>query len=228
MVFIRKVKTGSGATAIQVADKRYGRIIKIKHIGSAHTKEELDILLKVAKKHILKGQMSLFSDNDNYKDSLSVKLKNSYSLLLWTELQKQYQLLNFQKLQDDIFMALCLARLVEPCSKIDSLRVLADLGVNDIDKNQLYRCLIRVVDKNYRETVSRLCFKQTAHLTIVFTALAIGRRIEKKSGISLKKFIKTLRPIRSGNVVINGQEYTAKEIITPEAEELLKTLHSGH
>ena len=71
MVFIRKVKTGSGATAIQAADKRYGRIIKIKHIGSAHTKEELDILLKVAKKHILKGQMSLFSDNDNYKDSLS-------------------------------------------------------------------------------------------------------------------------------------------------------------
>jgi len=66
------------------------------------------------------------------------------------------------------------------------------------------------------------------HLTIVFTALAIGRRIEKKSGISLKKFINTLRPIRSGNVVINGQEYTAKEIITPEAEELLKTLHSGH
>jgi len=96
MVFIRKVKTGSGATAIQVADKRYGRIIKIKHIGSAHTKEELDILLKVAKKHILKGQMSLFSDNDNYKDSLSVKLKNSYSLLLWTYSKRKSNLPLFE------------------------------------------------------------------------------------------------------------------------------------
>ena len=43
MAFIRKVKTPSGATAVQIAYKIGGRIVKIIHIGSAHNKEELDM-----------------------------------------------------------------------------------------------------------------------------------------------------------------------------------------
>jgi hypothetical protein len=34
MAFIRRVKTSSGATAIQIAHKQHGRIIRIEHIGS--------------------------------------------------------------------------------------------------------------------------------------------------------------------------------------------------
>ena len=34
MGFIRKVKTASGATAVQIAHKEYGRIVRIEHIGS--------------------------------------------------------------------------------------------------------------------------------------------------------------------------------------------------
>jgi len=41
MAFIRKVKTASGATAIQIATKQKGRIVNIVHLGSAHTEEEL-------------------------------------------------------------------------------------------------------------------------------------------------------------------------------------------
>lgn len=37
MAYIRKVKTKSGATAVQIVAKAYGRIIDLKHIGSAHT-----------------------------------------------------------------------------------------------------------------------------------------------------------------------------------------------
>lgn len=43
MAFICKVKTASGATAVQVAHKRYGRIVKIEHIGDAYTKAEVVI-----------------------------------------------------------------------------------------------------------------------------------------------------------------------------------------
>jgi len=49
MAFIRKVKTASGATTVQVAYKHKGRIIKIVHIGSAHNNEELNILLTLAR-----------------------------------------------------------------------------------------------------------------------------------------------------------------------------------
>jgi len=45
MAFIHKVKTASGVTTVQIAYKQKGRIIKIIHIGSAHTGEELEMQL---------------------------------------------------------------------------------------------------------------------------------------------------------------------------------------
>ncbi len=48
MAFIRKVKTSSGATAIQIAYKQKGQIVKIIHICSAHNEEELKILVALA------------------------------------------------------------------------------------------------------------------------------------------------------------------------------------
>ena len=63
MSFIRRVKTASGATAVQIAHKEYGRIVKINHIGSAHTKEDLDTLLAVAKQRLVGNQQFLFEQN---------------------------------------------------------------------------------------------------------------------------------------------------------------------
>ena len=60
-----------------------------------------------------------------------------------------------------------------------------------------------------------------AHLTIVLTALAIGKSLESQTGTSIKQLVKTLRPIRSGIVVINGQEYIAEEEIPPVIHTLL-------
>ena len=67
-----------------------------------------------------------------------------------------------------------------------------------------------------------------AHLTIVLTAITLGRYIESQTGISIKQFVKTLRPIRSGVVIINGREYPAKEIIPQSVQNLLQKLGSGH
>ena len=60
MAFIRKVKTKSGATAVQIAYKQKGKITKIIHIGSAHTDEELRILLDLAHKQLQENQLELF------------------------------------------------------------------------------------------------------------------------------------------------------------------------
>ncbi len=67
-----------------------------------------------------------------------------------------------------------------------------------------------------------------AHLTIVLAALAMGRLIEAKTGVSLKQFIKTLRPVRAGSVLINGKEYPATEVIPDTVKALLRKIHSGH
>jgi len=75
MTFIRKIKTASGATAIQIATKQKGRIIKIVHIGSAHTEEELIVLLALAQKQIQGNQLELLPE---LQPSLRVGLKNHF------------------------------------------------------------------------------------------------------------------------------------------------------
>ncbi len=155
MAFIRKVKTTSGATAVQIAYKQKGKIVKIIHIGSAHTEEELQILLDLANTQLQKNQMTLFPEP---LSSLQVKIKGTFSTLLLNTLKEQYEKLGFSKLEDEIFELLCITRIVEPTSKLDSLRVMADLGVDPIDQNKLYRCLAKASTLDYRKQISQACF----------------------------------------------------------------------
>ena len=166
MAFIRKVKTASGATAVQIASKQKGQINKIIHIGSAHNAEELEMLLAIARKRMQANQLELFTET---KPSLRVSIKRSYSGLLWTVLQDEYRKLGFDRLDDEIFEALCIARIVEPTSKLDSLRVLADLGVDPINRNRLYRSLVKAASQDYRRQISQACFEhvQGGGLTLV-------------------------------------------------------------
>jgi hypothetical protein len=166
MAFIRKVKTASGATSVQIAYKQKGRIVKIDHMGSAHNAEELKMLLALAHKRMQANQLELFQET---KPSLRVSIKRSYSGLLWKVLQDEYGKLGFDRLGDEIFEALCIARIVEPTSKLDSLRVLADLGVDPINRNKLYRCLGKAASQDYRRQISQACFEhvQASGLTLV-------------------------------------------------------------
>ena len=67
-----------------------------------------------------------------------------------------------------------------------------------------------------------------AHLTIVMAALAVSKMIEHKTGISIKRFVNTMRPIRSGIVSINGQEYQAEAEIPLEVKPLILKLETTH
>lgn len=49
MAFIGRVRTASGATAVQIAHYTGGRQRIVKHLGSAHTEAELGVLLERAR-----------------------------------------------------------------------------------------------------------------------------------------------------------------------------------
>lgn len=155
MAFIRKVKTKSGATAVQIAHKSSGHISKLEHLGSAHNPKELETLISLAKERLRGDQIFLFPNQEN---KLQIKLKQSSSNFLFKVLNKQYQKLGFSQLEDPDFANLCIVRIVEPTSKLDSLRVLSDLGINNLSKDQLYRCLEKVIKRDYRKIISQLCF----------------------------------------------------------------------
>lgn len=59
MVFLRKVRTASGATAVQIAERVGGRDKVIEHLGSAHTDAELAVLLETGRRKMHEGQGEL-------------------------------------------------------------------------------------------------------------------------------------------------------------------------
>ena len=57
--FLRKVKTASGATAVQIAVKEGRRDKVIEHLGSAHTEAELAALMEIGRHRIAPDQLAL-------------------------------------------------------------------------------------------------------------------------------------------------------------------------
>ena len=47
--FVRRVRTASGATAVQIVHKRGRSVVGIEHIGSAHDEGQLSMLLQTAR-----------------------------------------------------------------------------------------------------------------------------------------------------------------------------------
>jgi transposase len=63
-----------------------------------------------------------------------------------------------------------------------------------------------------------------AHLTIVFAALAIAHYVETKTRVSIKKFIRTLEPIRTGIILMGNKTFGLEPEIPTEAMVLLEKL----
>ena len=52
MAYIRKFKTGSGATGVQVCYKEQGRVVRTVHVGSAGSEKALTRLIRKAQEII--------------------------------------------------------------------------------------------------------------------------------------------------------------------------------
>ena len=63
-----------------------------------------------------------------------------------------------------------------------------------------------------------------AHLTIVFTALAVSRAVQDRTGLSLRRVLRTLRPLRSATVEINGVITTIPPALGPDETAILNAL----
>jgi transposase len=63
-----------------------------------------------------------------------------------------------------------------------------------------------------------------AHLTVVFAALAVSRHLQDATGASIKKVVRTLRPLRTVRIDVSGHPITAAPQITTEARALLDRL----
>jgi len=191
--FIRKVKTKSGATAVQIEHKKGRQRVGITHIGSAHNDAELEMLISLAHEKLNESQLSFnFGDEETAFD---ICLEKAYAGLLWDTLAGVYKKLGFDDINDPVFKQLVLARIIEPTSKLDTIRVLKELGLTSPSNTSIHRCLRRVVDEGYRNTISNECFKQTELETlslVLYDVTTLYFEIQKedeyrKSGLSKER-----------------------------------------
>lgn len=81
---------------------------------------------------------------------------------MWQILSDAYDRLGFDVVGDEAFRALVAARIIEPTSKLDTIRVLDEIGVAPPGLATLYRCLRRTNERDYRDQLARACAAQTA------------------------------------------------------------------
>ena len=166
MVFIRKSAGRSGATKVQIAERRGGRNHILEHVGTARSEAELAVLMAEARRRLRPGQESLELDGAGLAGRRVARtsgvITGKRSALLWHVLTSVYARLGFDALDDAAFQQLVLARIIEPTSKADSLRVLEEIGVEHASLRTMFRSLRRAAVGGYRDQVATACFTHAA------------------------------------------------------------------
>ena len=186
-MFVRKVRTASGAVAVQVMRKAGRRDVLVEHVGSAHTDAELGILLERARRIVTGDQDVLdfevsaraqrVADVADWRSGTLTlaagvpkgavvapgRTAATSSRLLYDVIGAIYDWVGFDCVGDAVFRDLVIARIVEPTSKIDSLRVLADLGAEAMSYRTIQRHLGMVVAGKYRDMIAVRCFEHAAN-----------------------------------------------------------------
>src|SRR5699024_10910127 len=80
------------------------------------------------------------------------------SRLLYDVVGAVYDWLGFDAVADPVFRDLVIARIVEPTSRLDSLRVLADLGAELVSYKTVDRHVRMIESAGYRDAIADKCF----------------------------------------------------------------------
>ena len=162
MVFVRKSPGRSGSTKVQIAERGDGRDVVIEHVGTARTGAELRVLMTQARRRLHEGQETLDLEIVGLEDEGVPQrpglITSKRSALLWQVLTQAYARLGFDAIDDEAFAQLVLARIIEPTSKADSVRVLNEIGVASTSLRTMFRALHRATERDYRDQIATACF----------------------------------------------------------------------
>lgn len=146
----------------------------MEHVGSAHDEQELEALKAAAAQRLasLYPQLDLDLDGGggagavvDSGGSAPLPIVSSRCGPLWDGLAAAYDALRFEAAAggDEVFRQLVLARIVEPTSKHDSLRVLAEVGVDPVPSYAtLKRRLPLWARKEFGQKLAAACARHAA------------------------------------------------------------------
>lgn len=146
MFYIRTTKTASGSTAVQIVRYENRKKVIVSHIGSAHNREELFSLKRIASEWITRTskQQALFPIK--HPSSKLVHLDKCEYLgfrygLTYEVINKIFAHFKFHLLENELLTDLVVARIAEPASKLRSLKLLSEYFGIVHGHRELYRQL---------------------------------------------------------------------------------------
>ena len=125
-MFIRQKKNNTGSISVQVIDKSSGKYCVLKTIGSSSDKAVIKNLVAKARQYIysLTKQSSIdfvLGDDTHFFSTVYENIQSIQLLGPELVLGKIFDEIGFNKINDELFRHLVIARLVYPVSKLKTL-----------------------------------------------------------------------------------------------------------
>lgn len=153
---IRKVKTASGSTAIQVGYYKGKRFVLTKHIGSAKEQSKIEELVSIAQEFIGSNSPQLQLNFNPQKEEIlykrGLKIKESSLQLAYTYLEYIYEKIGFEQINNKVLKHFAIIRVLEPASKIKSIKLLKKYFNIGYKKTTTFRELLKLVTLKERVT----------------------------------------------------------------------------
>jgi len=149
---------------VQIVHGKRRGVRQLEHVGSARDEQELQALKAAAAQRLAQLYPQLDLDLDSAIDAGAgpLPIVSSRAGVLWDGLAAAYSALGFEAAagRDAVFRMLVLARIIEPTSKLDSLRVLSEVGVDAVPSyTTLKRRLAAWSKEGFRRKLAAACAK---------------------------------------------------------------------
>lgn len=165
-MFIRNLKSSNGKLYVQVIDKSVGSYRVLQSFGGCNDQTELELLNNKAQEWINKHsgvQEFDFSNTDvvveQFFDSITSMKRVGYDLLLG----RIFNEIGFNKIRDEYFKELVLARVAFPKSKLKTTEYLYRYKQIDWDEDQLYRYLDKL-HSSQKDLVQQISYQHTLQI----------------------------------------------------------------
>ena len=167
-MFVRRKKNRSGTTSVVVVEKRNGSFKECITIGVSDDASQIEEYVRQGKEWIRRrgGMSDMFADTEGREREMSETeqfLANIENILVNGDsliLDRIFDRIGFDKIEDDVFRKLVVARLSCPSSKAATVEYLKNHFDEDVDLSKIYRYLDKL-NHTQQEKVQDISVRHT-------------------------------------------------------------------
>lgn len=170
-MFVRKKKNPSGVISVQIIDKSSGKYRVVKTLGSSSDPETIESLFRQGKKWIVKRtkgedlfeQHTAQTEEEELVENLFSNVENILLNGTGLILNRVYDKIGFNQIEDDILRHLVIARLSQPLSKSATVEYLKSYFNEDIKLEKVYRYLDKLYNTQ-QEQIQKISVDHTREI----------------------------------------------------------------